>query len=333
MADLLVVDHVHKSYRKRRGDDAVKAVDDVSFTVRRGEIVGLLGPNGAGKTTTIKMACGLIHPDRGRVLVGGHDSQTERLQAVRHLSAVLEGNRNFYWRFTAQENLEYFANNRGRSRASVRQEAAGLLERFGLGAKRNEEVRNLSRGMQQKLAIAVALLAGTEVVLLDEPTLGLDVEASHEVRVLLRGIAEEGRTVILSSHDMPVVEELCQRAIIINHGRVVTDDRVDELLELFRSRAFLVRLAAPMTASGLQAIEGVFATGRGVDALSFTVELGRHADLYRLVDLLRDGAAEVEAIERTTVDFEQVFRRLVNGDAVPQRPSLGSTIGDRYVVA
>jgi len=314
---LLELTGVHKAFPRRRGEGPVQAVDDISFRVEPGEIVGLLGPNGAGKTTTIKMTCGLIRPDSGVVRVCGHDVARHRHRALGHLSAVLEGNRNLYWRLTARENLEYFAGNRGRSRRSVRAEVDTLLERFRLADKADELVSNLSRGMQQKLAIAVAMMAGTRAVLLDEPTLGLDVETGHEVRALIQEVAAEGRTVVLSSHDMPVVQHLCRRAIVIDRGKVVTDDQVANLLRLFASRAYLVRLAEPLPADRRARLEREFAIADGDDVLSFAVELERGEDLYRLTRALEETGAVVEAIERTTVDFEHVFRQLVRREEPP----------------
>lgn len=317
MQPLIELRDISKRYPVARGrgsrdQAAVTAVDGVSLTVEPGEIVGLLGQNGAGKTTTIKIACGLIRPDRGAALVNGYDVARQRGRALQHLSAVLEGNRNLYWRLTARENLEYFAGNRGWSPRAVRREIDELLARFDLKSKEHELVSSLSRGMQQKLAIGVALLAGSEVVLLDEPTLGLDVETGYEVRALLREVAAEGRTVVLSTHDMPVVQELCQRTVIIDRGRVVTDDSVSNLLALFRSRAYQVSLSAPLTAEQRREVEQGFAATVAADGLSFSVELAQAADLYRLTDWLRDANAAVDAISRVTVDFEQVFRRLLN---------------------
>src|SRR5690606_482965 len=291
------------------------AVDGVSFDVARGEVLGLLGPNGAGKTTTIKMACGLVHPDAGSVRVAGHDTRTHRLRAVRHVAAVLEGNRNLYWRLSVRENLVYFAGNRGRSPREVARRCDELLERFGLGPKRDEVVAKLSRGMQQKLAIAVALIADTDVLVLDEPTLGLDVETGHEVRSLLREIAAEGRTVVLSTHDMPVVEDLCRRVVVVSGGRVVTDALVADLLRLFRSRAFRVVLAAPLAADAMARLRARYAMAASDDA-SFEVEFAEAGELYRLMDDLRAAGAEIEGIERTTPRFEEVFRRLLQDGGV-----------------
>ena len=311
---IISVQKVSKHYRKRAGDEVVRAVDNVSFAVDRGEVLGLLGPNGAGKTTTIKMICGLIRPDSGTIIVNSIDNQRRRLQALRHISAVLEGNRNLYWRLTARENLEYFAGNRGRSRRSVRKRVDELLESFQLVDKAQEVVNNLSRGMQQKLAIAVALLAGTEIILLDEPTLGLDVETGYQVRELLREIAAEGHTIIISTHDMPVVQDLCHRTVIIDDGRVVADDRVSNLLKLFQTRAFDVKLAQPLAEDQVRRLQAKFpALTMAPEGTTLRVNLERDEEIYHLIELLRTFDARLQSLGRTTIDFEQVFRDIVNG--------------------
>ncbi len=314
MSTLIELEAISKIYKKRGGKEKVAAVTDLSFEIARGEIVGLLGPNGAGKTTTIKMICGLIRPDEGHVFVNSFDIVRERQKALRSISAVLEGNRNLYWRMTVQENLEYFAGNRGHSARSVRSEINRLIEQFRLESKRHELVNNLSRGMQQKLAIAVAMLAGTEAVLLDEPTLGLDVETGYEVRELLRAIAQEGRTVIISTHDMPVVQDLCERTVIISSGRVLVDDRVSSLMKLFETKAYSVSLAKPLSQMQVTRLKATFAVlSFADDYKSFTVTLEHDEAIYTLMDILRLERTPVEALDRTSIHFEQVFRQLVNG--------------------
>jgi ABC-2 type transport system ATP-binding protein len=310
---LLDVQSIAKTYRKRKSNEVVKAVDDVSFSVVRGEILGLLGPNGAGKTTTIKMICGLIRPDRGRITINSFDNQRQRLKALRHISAVLEGNRNLYWRMSVKENLEYFAGNRGKSRAAVKADISKLLEQFRLTDKRDELVSNLSRGMGQKLAMAVAMLANTDLILLDEPTLGLDVETGYEVRELLRQISKEGRTIIISTHDMPVVQDLCERTVIINQGHVVVDDRVSNLLKLFETRAYTVTLGKPLSVTQHHLLQQSFPVVNieNGEKETLTVNLEHGEDIYNLMDILRSEQTPVETIDRAVINFEQVFRKLI----------------------
>src|SRR5699024_589651 len=193
------VSHLNKSYKMRRRKEHIQAVNDVSFKVQKGEILGLLGPNGAGKTTTIKMICGLLIPDSGSISIKGMDLSKNKLQGLQHISAVLEGNRNLYWRLTVRENLEYFAGNRGKSRKEVYGRIEELLEQFNLKGKEQELARRRSRGMHKDLASAGGLLADSGVISFDGPTLGIEIETGYEVRQILSDIVEKSnRTIILS---------------------------------------------------------------------------------------------------------------------------------------
>ncbi|MNV51265.1 Arginine transport ATP-binding protein ArtM [compost metagenome] len=263
------------------------------------------------------MLCGLLESDGGSISINGLDICKKRLKALEHISAVLEGNRNLYWRLTVRENLEYFAGNRGYSRKQISDQTDKLLEQFNLKEKENELVNGLSRGMQQKLAIAVALLANTDVILLDEPTLGLDVEVSYELRNILKTIVrEEKRTIIISSHDMPVVQELCDRAIIINKGEVVIDDRVENLLKLFETRAYSIKLGEQLSPGQEKKLLSIFPLSNYKASSHETiveVNLEHGQDIYELFDLLKEEGTMVESIDRITIDFEQVFIQIVKG--------------------
>lgn len=282
------------------------------------EIVGLLGPNGAGKTSTIKMICGLLIPDSGTITINGLDSSKQRLDTLRNISAVLEGNRNLYWRLTVRENLEYFAGNRGLSRKEVSKRVDQLLKEFRLKDKETELVNRLSRGMQQKLAIAVAMLADSEVILLDEPTLGLDVETGYEVRELLQAIVRDyNRTIIISTHDMDVVQALCERTIIINNGNIVTDDRVENLLRLFEVRTYSITLGSLLTDEQQEKLQLSFPSFiYKPDTIQSTIEvdLVKSEQIYDLFDILKIDQTPVESIDHGTVNFEQVFVKILKGE-------------------
>ncbi|RDW17578.1 ABC transporter ATP-binding protein [Oceanobacillus arenosus] len=318
METIIEVQNLKKSYRKRKSKEYIHAVTDVSFKVNRGEIVGLLGPNGAGKTTTIKMICGLLIPDSGTITINGINNQEKRLKALRHISAVLEGNRNLYWRLTVRENLEYFAGNRGASKKEVTRQVDELLEKFRLQEKASELVNRLSRGMQQKLAIAVAMLADSDVILLDEPTLGLDVETSYEVRDLLRSIATDyNRTIIISSHDMDVIQDICERTVIINGGKIVTDDRVENLLRLFEVRAYTITLGEQLSDKQQKLLNLMFPEAEyKADTIQSTVEvdLEKSEAIYDLFDIFKQEETPVESIDRKSINFEQIFMKIVKGE-------------------
>ena len=201
------------------GAGAVTAVDGVSLEVERGSIVGLLGPNGAGKTTLIKSVLGMVLPDEGTVRLLGTDVHADPRTAHARVDAMLEGARNDYWRLTVRENLRYFATVSGVDPDSVADRHERLLERLELAEWADTPVRKLSRGMKQKVSLASVLAGGADVVFLDEPTLGLDVESSRTLQGELRRLAEEeGLTVLISSHDMGVIETVCDRVLVMSEG-------------------------------------------------------------------------------------------------------------------
>lgn len=318
MESVIEVSHIKKAYKKRRQKDYVHAVNDISFQVYRGEILGLLGPNGAGKTTTIKMICGLLRPDSGSITINGVNILGKRLKALKHISAVLEGNRNLYWRLTVRENLEYFAGNRGQSRQQSYGRIEELLEQFNLKDKEKELVNRLSRGMQQKLAIAVALLAESDVILLDEPTLGIDIETGYEVRQLLKDIvAKNNCTIIISSHDMDVIQDLCERTVIINQGRVITDDRVDNLMRLFAVRSYTVTLGEQLTLRQHDLLKQEFThynyCSESIQP-TLEIDLAKSKDIYKLFDIFKIENTIVETIDRRNVNFEQIFMKILKGE-------------------
>lgn len=318
MEYIIDIQGIKKSYKKRKSKEIIEAVKGISLQVKRGEVVGLLGPNGAGKTTTIKMMCGLLLPNDGTIKINGFDIGKHRLKALRHISTVLEGNRNLYWRLTVRENLEYFSGNRGLSKKAVSAQIEELLERLNLTHKANEMVNSLSRGMQQKVSIAVALLSNTEIIFLDEPTLGLDIETSYEVRKLLKDVAiEYNKTILLSSHDMPVVQEICERVIIINEGRIVTDERVNDLLDLFDTKAYSFTVNSLLTEEEIQDIQRHFMVQlelkEGMQSV-ITVTIGHSDDFYKVIEMFKEMDIVIDKVDRSIIDFEQVFLKIVKGE-------------------
>jgi ABC-2 type transport system ATP-binding protein len=310
------VDGLSKVYPGRRGT-AVAAVDDVTFSVRRGEVVGLLGANGAGKTTIIKCLSALVRPTAGSARVAGIDTARRPRQALRHVASVLEGNRNIYWRLTPRENLRFFAGLHGLSPRRARPLADELLERFDLVEKRDRQARTLSRGMQQKLALACALVKETDVLLLDEPTLGLDVETTYELRDYLRRLAAEGgRTLVVSSHDLHLVQAVCERVVVIHRGRLVTDDSVANLLGLLRATGYRLVVGGVVdegVEAELRRVAGPLELERSGRTATLAFDLESPEPLLDLMNVLRRSGLVVERIENRTPDLEQVFLNIVRG--------------------
>ena len=208
-----------------------RAVDDVSFVARDGEITGLLGPNGAGKTTTLRMLYTLMRPDSGTIHVDGRDTQLNSL-AVRHSLGVLPDCRGLYKRLTARENIEYFAALQGLDPSAARARTTALIATLAMQDIAERRTEGFSQGERVKTAIARALVHGPGNVLLDEPTNGLDVMATRKLREFLRQLKAEGRCVLLSTHLMQEVAALCNRIVVIASGRVVAEGTADELRTL-----------------------------------------------------------------------------------------------------
>mgnify|MGYP000253440448 CR=1 FL=1 len=303
---ILEANHLKKTYRYQ--GKPITAVRDVSLNIAAKEVLAFLGPNGAGKTTTIKMIAGLILPDEGRVRIGGRNPHRDS-QALRMLGAVLEGNRNLYWRLTPEENLEYFGVLRGLSRSVARRRSQELLERFELGQKRRVTVQTLSRGMQQKLAVAVALIHQPQLLLLDEPTLGLDVEATESVKLLVREIAREGCAILLTTHQLNIAEELSDRVAIINKGEIIAQKPTDQLIRQFSGTAYTLELENYLDPNRVNKIE---ALGGVVEAK--TIYLRKPEALYQVFDVLKP--LPLVRVEKDQANLTEIFLKLVRGNNV-----------------
>jgi ABC-2 type transport system ATP-binding protein len=211
---------------KRYGDREV--VTDATFSLRRGEVFGFLGPNGAGKTTTIRMLVGLVKPTRGRVLIDGHDVQREFEAAMRRVGCIVE-TPDLYRFLTGRENLEHFARMVG---DGARERLASLADLVKMSGRLDDTVRTYSLGMRQRIGIAQALLGDPAVLILDEPTNGLDPAGIREMRELLRHLADErGLAVFVSSHILSEVEKVADRVAIVHRGRTLATGTLSELTD------------------------------------------------------------------------------------------------------
>jgi ABC-2 type transport system ATP-binding protein len=212
----------------------VTVVDDVSFVVRPGEIVGYLGPNGSGKTTTARMLTGLIDTSAGTVLFGDRDIHADLVGFRRRLGYVPE-EPHLYSFLSGREQLELVGRLRELPAGVLTRKIGALLELFGLSGAAEQDIGSYSKGMKQKILIIGALLHDPEVLIFDEPDSGLDVAATLVLRHLAHSLAERGKAVLYSSHVLEVVEKLCTRVIVLHRGRVVADDSVANLEQLMAS--------------------------------------------------------------------------------------------------
>jgi ABC-2 type transport system ATP-binding protein len=233
----LLIEGVTKRFTVGRKRKPVTAISNVSLRLERGDIHGILGANGSGKSTLIRLVCGLLTLDEGRVEVFGHDIVREEM-AVKRLINRVSVDAAFFKKLSPMENLLFAARLYGLDGAAARSDALRILDRLGIGAKRvGRPVEQMSRGMQQKVAIARALLTSPALLLLDEPTTGLDPRSKLEVQTFIEEVRDtHDATIVLTTHDLAEAERLCRRITILNDGRNVAEDSPDGLKRLVAER-------------------------------------------------------------------------------------------------
>lgn len=293
-----------KGLTKRYGRRAV--VDDLSLTVGRGDICGFLGQNGAGKSTTLRMIAGLVRPTAGEVFLLGHDVARRRARALRRVGIIIESPA-FYENFSGRANLRMLASLSGGASARRIDE---VLEIVGLGARGRDAVGAYSYGMRQRLGIAQALLPDPEVVILDEPTNGLDPQGIREVRDLIRRLRDDlGLSVLLSSHLLSEVEQLCDRVAIIDRGKLLYQGPTEDLVAPPNSIRLTVDL--PEDARRLLAAEaGLDARREGADTLRVDAGADRAPHVN---ELLVSRGIKVFALVPVRETLEDVYLRLTDG--------------------
>ncbi|EAG1697640.1 ABC transporter ATP-binding protein [Listeria monocytogenes] len=295
----LQVTNLHKKIRKR------EIIKGISFEVMPGEVFGFLGPNGAGKTTTIRMIVGLIKPTSGTILIGGKDIRKNFTEAMRGLGSIVE-NPEFYTFLTGQENLAYFA----RMDSSIKKERIQeVTELVGLEKRINDRVSTYSLGMRQRLGIAQALLSNPKLLILDEPTNGLDPSGIHEMRDFIRALARnEGISVLVSSHLLSEIELLCDRVAIMTDGTIIKTDQVAHLLS---SRAQLRWLATPLE-QAKAFLESV--TEVEVDGEYLVTAVNEHSAEWN--EQLVANGIQVHEIDKKKPSLEDLFLELTGGHTI-----------------
>ncbi len=281
---------------KRYG--SLTAVDDLSFEVYEGEVFGLLGPNGAGKTTTIRIIMDILKPDDGEVRVLGQPPG-----ATRERIGYLPEERGLYRNIKVLEVLVYLAELKGVPRPIARKQALSWLERVDLADWADRKVKDLSRGMQQKLQFIASLIHDPELLILDEPFQGLDPINVDLLKGLIRGLQKEGKTVVLSTHQMNLVEALCDRILLINCGRALLYGPLDEIKRRYAPHT--VRLRTP---AALDALPGVARLERDDGSFTLTLEGITPQELLRT---LVERNIPVESFEVATVPLEEIFIAVV----------------------
>ena len=320
MREPIIVDNLVKIFpaRKRSGQEDKRAVDGVSFKVKRGEIFGLLGPNGAGKTTTIKMLCTLLLPTSGNAEILGTSIYNSEREIRKRINLVSGGERGLYYRLTGKQNLKFFSELYGISPLDRDGHINELLELVGLQDAADVRVEDYSRGMKQRIHIARALVNDPDVLFLDEPTIGLDPEISRDIRALIKKMANDGKTIMLTTHYMYEAEELCDRIAIINKGKIVALGTASQLKELVKSSTVIEVVTAEDPSGVLDSLRSL----AGIILISSERFSGRFLNRLQiendveLFDQISDAFRKYKII-RASYDeptLEDTYMSLVNDD-------------------
>ena len=292
-----------KGFRKR--EPARIALDGLDLTIEDGELLGLLGPNGAGKTTLVKILSTVLLPTAGTARIFGHDVVDETATVRPLLGIVLGGERGLYGRLTARQNLRYWAALYKVPAAAGRRRADALLERVGLAERADEPVERFSRGMKQRLHLARGLIGDPRVLFLDEPTTGMDPVAARQFRSLVGELRGEGRTILLTTHDMAEAEALCDRVALLDRGRLLAVETPRVLsgwitdIERIDVEGAPDRLAADLLA--LPGVADVSVTGDGCLRIRIATRQATPAVLRRVVE------AGVQSIRTSLPSLEEVY--------------------------
>lgn len=294
--NVIAVRGLTKVFKDFWGRPKARAVDNVSFEVKRGEVFGLLGPNGSGKSTTVKMLLGLLFPTKGHIEIFGH---SPRHVATKSRIGYLPEESYLYRYLDSEETLDFFGNLFDLPPQDRRQRAEQLLEMVGLGKARRRQVGEFSKGMQRRIGLAQALINDPDLVILDEPTAGMDPLGCREVKDLILALAARGKTVILSSHLLSDVEDVCDRVVIYYGGKIQAIGRLNELL------------ATP-------------------DAVRITTPTLPRPTLEKVLDVIRhDVPADKVQVDTPTQNLENYFLNVVNKARAQDETTSGATSGNR----
>jgi ABC-2 type transport system ATP-binding protein len=295
---------------------SLTAVDHLSISIEGGEVFGFLGPNGAGKTTTVRMLACLISPSEGSAKVGGHDVSVEPMR-VRGMVGILTENPSLYERLTVYENLDFFAEAYGLPDARGRQDRIKeLLDFFELWERRNDKTGKLSKGMKQKLAIARTLVHSPPVLLLDEPTAGLDPESAKGIRDLIASLSHrENHTILLCTHHLEDADKLCNRVMIVNRGRSVVVGTPEELRDRIAGKPKLqvtLRKVDQTIVQAVRAVEQVREIHADEDAANMTITVDDLSETTpEIVSRIVHAGGLVLSVATLRPSLEEAYLKLV----------------------
>jgi ABC-2 type transport system ATP-binding protein len=297
-----------KNLRKHYG--ALVAVDDISFTAKPGEVLGFLGPNGAGKSTTMRMLSGYLSPSSGHARIAGYDVITQSGLAKKAMGYLPEG-APLYSELSALEFLEFIARVRRFSGAEQKNKIATVVERLSLKEVVHQTIETLSKGYQRRVALAAAIMHEPSVLILDEPTDGLDPNQKHDVRMLIRELSKD-RTILLSTHILEEIESTCTRAIIIAQGKMLIDATPDELIAKSRyDRAISMKIQDTIAArAALDGMAGITGFEQNKDGRLYLFTKTKLRIEEQVAERLRERNVAYEDLRLEKGRLEEVFRRI-----------------------
>jgi ABC-2 type transport system ATP-binding protein len=305
-----------RNFGGAKGKKPLVALDHVNLQVEEGELFGLLGPNGAGKTTLIKILATLLLPSSGTVKVLGHDVEKEAQSIRPRINMVSGGETSGYGLLTVRENLWMFSQFYGIPSEEAKKTIDGMLELFGISDKANSKVRTISTGQRQKMNVIRGFVTDPDLIFLDEPTLGLDVNASMNIRNYIRKWVKDdgGKTVLLTTHYMQEAEQLCDRLAIIDHGRILACDTPIRLKKMVAKESTFTITTSPCACVGeisaMPGVKGFNAKGDGSkEEVRFVLE--DEAVISDIISFITGKGAKVISLDKTEPTLEDVFIQLV----------------------
>ncbi len=288
-------------------------LDGLDLNIKKGEIYGLVGKNGAGKTTLIKILSNLLYPNSGEVYINGYDVLKESLKAKKNMGVVLSNNRALYLKLTAYENLLFFARLYGVKKCDIKSQIDYVLSLVDLTAKKSEYVENFSHGMMQRLNIARALLAEPELLIFDEPTNGLDIESTNQLRNVIVNLNSQGKTILFTTHNLQEVDLLATTMGILKDGKITKQGKPQNLIANFKGKIYELVLDDAYDTAVISLVEKILGTkvkvakSKLVNSLALKFVNDNNVDIAMLHSKLHDSDILVKTISNVELDLNDVF--------------------------
>ncbi|UYP01311.1 ABC transporter ATP-binding protein [Oceanotoga sp. DSM 15011] len=304
---MLEVIKIEKNFKK------LKVLKNISFNVEPGEIVGILGENGAGKTTILKIITGLIIQDDGYINIM---NQPLNKKSKKNLGLLLEGDRNLFLNYTVKENIIYFGSLNGIIGKKLKENTEELLKKLNLKNIENKIVSDLSRGMKQKLSLATTLIGDPNIILMDEPFLGLDLESKDIMIKTIKNLLKEKKSIIITSHDMDIMEKLCQRVIILHKGEILIDETVNTLKQdLLNSKSYTIEYNFNnynLIKNEIQKNKNIIIENFDKNNFSFSGYKDKNL-FYDVINILKDLNVEIISSKQKLPDLKEIYLNITKG--------------------